>query len=219
MWFGSDYVHESLFKVFRENQKEHLILIPAVRDDPPHKFSHVRFQNGTLCRWNRPLLGSDYDGHVHLRIEHRVAPAGPTIEDSIANSALYFGLVRGLSEQARRIDEMLPFETARENFYTAARYGMNARWPTGNGLVEVPLRTLMFHTLLPLARRGLEAQEIPADEIDRYIGVIEARIDSGQNGANWQRRWVEQHGGNLHNLVTAYRLRQDTGTPVHTWDF
>lgn len=221
VWFGSDYVHESLFEVFLENQKEHLILIPAVRDDPPHKFSHVRFQNGTLWRWNRPLLGFDYDGQVHLRIENRVVPAGPTIEDSIANSALYFGLVRGLGEQSTPIDESLPFEVAHENFYTAARYGLHARlrWPTGNGLVEVPLRTLMMETLLPLARRGLEAQEIPQDEIDRYIGVIEARVDNGQNGASWQRRWAVQHGQNLHDLVTAYRNRQDTGAPVHTWDF
>jgi hypothetical protein len=45
--FGAGYVKESLLEIFEENQKEHLILIPAVRDDPPSKFSHVRFHNGT----------------------------------------------------------------------------------------------------------------------------------------------------------------------------
>jgi hypothetical protein len=56
--FGSGYVRQSLLEIFEENQREHLILIPAVHDDPPNKFSHVRFHNGTLWRWNRPLSGS-----------------------------------------------------------------------------------------------------------------------------------------------------------------
>ena len=66
-----------------------------VNDSSPNKFSHVRFHNGTIWRWNRPLIGFDHDGQVHLRIEHRVVPAGPTIKDCVANAALFFGLVRG----------------------------------------------------------------------------------------------------------------------------
>ena len=95
--FGAGYVKESLLEIFAENQQEHLILIPAVQDTSPSKFAHVRFHNGTLWRWNRPLIGFDFDGQVHLRIEHRVVPAGPTITDCIANAAFYFGLVRGFS--------------------------------------------------------------------------------------------------------------------------
>ena len=156
------YARESLLEVFEENQREHLILIPALRDEPPSKFSHVRFQNGTLWRWNRPLIGFDFDGQVYLRIEHRVVPAGPTIMDSIANSAFYFGMVRGLHFEAVSIDETLPFEMARNNFYTAARYGLNARmcWPVGTGISELPARALVMDTLLPLARRGFESQDI-----------------------------------------------------------
>ena len=72
--FGSGYVRESLLEIFEENQREHLILIPALRDDPPSKFSHVRFHNGTVWRWNRPLIGIDNEpGLPHIRIEHRVS--------------------------------------------------------------------------------------------------------------------------------------------------
>ncbi|HEY5646618.1 MAG TPA: hypothetical protein VIS76_11775, partial [Pseudomonadales bacterium] len=194
--FGSGYVQQSLLEIFKENQRDHLILIPAVRDDPPSKYAHVRFHNGTLWRWNRPLIGFDFDGQVHLRIEHRVVPAGPTIKDCIANAAFYFGLVRGFGLAESAPEEEMPFEMARENFYTAARYGLNARpvWVKNGRTSEVGMRTLIMDELLPLARRGLASVAIPDSEIDEYLGVIAARVDSGQNGAAWQRRWRHLHG-------------------------
>ena len=63
-------------------------------DDPPATLRHLRLHNGTIWRWNRPLIGFDPNGVPHLRIEHRVLPAGPTICDMIANAALYLGLAR-----------------------------------------------------------------------------------------------------------------------------
>jgi hypothetical protein len=217
--FGNGYVKQSLFEIFEENQRDHMILIPAVHDDPPSKLSHVRFHNGTLWRWNRPLIGFDYDGQVHLRIEHRVVPAGPTICDCIANSAFYFGLVRGFGTQGVPIEESLPFEVARDNFYTCARYGLNGRvrWTRGGKKTELSVRSLIMEDLLPLARLGLQSQDVPDAEIEEYLGVIAARVDSGQNGAAWQRRWVAMNGPDLHELVAAYRTRQDAGQPVHTW--
>lgn len=217
--FGAGYVQESLLEIFAENQSEHLILIPAVKDDPPSKFSHVRFHNGTLWRWNRPLIGFDFDGQVHLRIEHRVVPAGPTIKDCIANAAFYFGLVRGFGLSSRAPEADLPFEVARENFYNAARYGLNARpqWIQDGQLREVSMRDLIMDELLPMARRGLESENIPVSEVDDYLNVIAERVDSGQNGAAWQRRWVHLHGEDFHQLVREYRELQDAGDPVHTW--
>ncbi|MEZ5558178.1 MAG: hypothetical protein R3E86_06475 [Pseudomonadales bacterium] len=217
--FGRGYVQQSLLEIFEENQKDHHILLPAVQDTPPTRFSHVRFHNGTLWRWNRPLIGFDFDGQVHLRIEHRVVPAGPTLRDSIANSALYFGLVRGLSLDAEPIETRLPFEQARDNFYTAARYGLNARvcWPTPAGERELSVRALIIDELLPLARRGLQSVDVPDSEIDEYLDVIGARVDSSQNGAAWQRRWVAMNGPDLNELVLAYKALQDRGEPVHAW--
>mgnify|MGYP001817372514 FL=1 len=217
--FGRDYVHESLLEIFEENQKDHLILLPAVQDVPPEKFSHVRFHNGTLWRWNRPLIGFDFDGQVHLRIEHRVVPAGPTIKDCIANAAFYYGLVYGLATWKQPVETRLPFELARDNFYSAARYGLNARilWAGEQGEREVGMRELIVDELLPLARRGLESQDIPSAEIDEYLDIIGARVDSSQNGAAWQRRWVAMHGPDLHAMLKEYRTQQDRGLPVHAW--
>ncbi len=217
--FGDDYVHESLFEVFEQNRRDYLILLPMCQDAPPNKFNHLRFQNGTLWRWVRPLLGFDFDGQVHLRIEQRVPSAGPTLKDCVANAAFYYGLVRGLGLEDDAPEHTLSFHDARENFYTAARYGLNARvcWPGKNGRRDVGMTSLIVDELLPQARRGLESLEIPDDEIDEYLGIIAARADSGQNGAAWQRRWMALNEGSLHDLVIAYCRLQETNEPVHSW--
>lgn len=212
--FGTGYAQESLFEVFAENQRDHPILLPFVREaEPPHKFAHVRFQNGTLWRWNRPLLGFDYDGQPHLRIEHRVVPAGPTLRDCVANAAACIGMVRGL---VQRFDAPpVDFATAKENFYAAAKHGLDARlqWVEG----ERSARDLLLEDLLPMAADALRQIEIPEDDISRYVGTAEARVAADQTGARWQRRWVAKNGPDWPGLTLAYLDAQESGEPVHTW--
>ena len=213
--FGTGYARESLFEVFAENQSDHPILLPFVQQhEPPHKFAHVRFQNGTLWRWNRPLLGFDYDGQPHLRIEHRVVPAGPTLLDCTANTAAYVGMVRGLV--AKYETPPVDFATAKDNFYRAAKFGLDARlsWADGE---ERTARDWLTDELLPLARDALRAIDIPEEDVDRYIGTVEARVDADQTGARWQRRWVAKHGSDWAALTRAYLDAQESGDPVHTW--
>ena len=213
--FGTGYADRSLFEMFAENQRDHPILLPFVQpDEPPHKFAHVRFQNGTLWRWNRPLLGFDHDGQPHLRIEHRVVPAGPTLHDCVANTAACIGMVRGLVDRypAPPVD----FATAKENFYAAAKHGLDARLRWADG-VEKSARELLQADLLPLAASALAAIDIPQADIDRYVGTTQARVDADQTGARWQRRWVAKHGPDWAALTRAYVDAQEQGDPVHTW--
>lgn len=217
--FGDGYVQQSLLELFESNHRDHPILLPAELDGPPDRFQHVRFHNGTLWRWNRPLIGFDFDGQPHLRIEHRVVPAGPTIRDCIANAAFYYGLVYGLGLWRTAPDALLPFDKARDNFYSAARYGLNARllWVDDNGDREIGVRQLVLEELLPLARVGLQSRNLPDAEIDEQLNIVGARVEAAQNGAAWQRRWVAMHGTDLNELVRVYRDLQDQGEPVHTW--
>jgi gamma-glutamyl:cysteine ligase YbdK (ATP-grasp superfamily) len=217
--FGSGYVQESLFEIFEENRTDHLILLPMVQDTPPEKFSHLRFQNGTMWRWVRPLLGFDFDGQVHLRIEQRVPSAGPTLIDCVANAAFYYGMVRGLGLESQSPETQLNFHDARENFYNAARYGLNARvcWYNNAGRQELNITKLIIEQLLPLAQRGLQSLDIPDTEIAEYLGIVGSRVESGQNGAAWQRRWMKLNQGSLHELVLAYSELQNTNAPVHSW--
>ena len=213
--FGAGFAEDSLFEIFAANQQQHPILIPAVADAAPGKFAHVRFHNGTIWRWNRPLIGFDHDGQVHLRIEHRSVSAGPTIRDCVANAALFFGLVRGLGLEQEAIETQLSFETVRANFYAAARNGIGTELVWRNGPLSA--RALLLDELLPLARRGLAHYGIPEAEVDEHLGLVEARVECGQNGSEWQQRWVRAHGLDANQLVMAYLERQNQGEPVHTW--
>lgn len=217
--FGSDYVHQSLFEIFEENRTEHLILLPMVQDDPPNKFSHLRFQNGTMWRWVRPLLGFDFDGQVHLRIEQRVPSAGPTLKDSMANAAFYYGMVRGFAMQDKPPEVSINFHDARENFYTAARYGLNAQIVKHSDAPrrEINMSAWILEDLLPMARLGLADFDIPVEEIEEYLGIVSARVENGQNGAAWQRRWKTLNQGSMQDMVRTYRQLQDSNQPVHTW--
>ncbi len=95
------------------------------RGDTP-RLQELRLHNGTIYRWNRPI----YDvvrGRPHLRVENRVLPAGPTVVDTLANAAFYYGLVRSLVESERPIWTQMSFSAAEDNFHAGARNGIDAR--------------------------------------------------------------------------------------------
>lgn len=215
--FGTGYIESSLLEIFQENKEVHTILLPFVQPEPLHKYAHLRFQNGTIWRWNRPLIGFDYDGQPHLRIEHRTVPSGPTIRDCVANCAMFVGVVRGLVEGRDPIEEYISFEDAKVNFYEAARYGLDAQitWIDGK-LFSV--RELVLEELLPAAKAALLDAKVPQEEIDDHLGIIEARVESGQNGSVWQRNWIEKNGRDFSALTNAYVERQESNLPVHQWD-
>jgi hypothetical protein len=215
--FGSGYARKSIFECFVENEQHYPVMLPMLFHDGLEQMSHVRLHNGTIWRWNRPLIGFDYDGLPHLRLEHRVVPGGPTVVDAIANAAFYFGLLHSLVRADVPPEEQIPFATARDNFYAAARHGLEAQvtWQEGR---KGPIRPLILKQLLPLACSGLEAFDIERADIDKYLGIVAARVAADATGAAWQRRWVDRHGSSMEALTEAYYRRQEAGNPVHEWD-
>jgi gamma-glutamyl:cysteine ligase YbdK (ATP-grasp superfamily) len=214
--FGSGYARESLLEVFAENQEKYPVLLPLMMEDVSERLAHIRLQNGTIWRWNRPLIGFDDDGTPHLRVEHRVMPAGPTLIDMSANMAFFYGLAESLRQESPPPESQLPFEAARDNFYRAARHGLDCdvQWLDG---AKHPLRELILSELLPRAISGLQRLEADPDLTAPWLEVIEARVRSGQTGAEWQRRFMDRHGRDLAALTQAYRDQQRRGDPVHTW--
>jgi hypothetical protein len=134
----------------------------------------------------------------------------------IGNAALFFGLIQMLIEADEPAEAHIPFAIARDNFYAVARHGLDAHvtWHDGE---KGTMRALLRQKLLPLARTGLQRLEIDAADIDRYLGVIEERMQNGQTGSAWQRGWVARHGRDLPAMTAAYLERQDSGRPVHEW--
>ncbi|MEZ5541945.1 MAG: glutamate-cysteine ligase family protein [Pseudomonadota bacterium] len=214
--FGSGYARESLMECFSENAQHYPVMLPIHYRDGLEQMAHVRLHNGTIWRWNRPLIGFDYDGMPHLRIEHRVIPAGPTIVDMIANAAFFNGLMQTLLTAATPPEQRLPFALARDNFYAAAQRGLEAQVQWFDG-ARGSLQALVSGELLPMARAGLQRLEIDAAEIERYLGIIAARVASGRTGAAWQRASAERCGRDLQAMTQAYRAHQDSGNAVHEW--
>ena len=215
--FNHNYVQDSLFSCFEENIKNYPVLIPILFDEDEDKFPHLRFHNGTIWRWNRPLVGFDETGKPHLRIENRVVPSGPTIVDMIANATFYWGLVQTLSQLDNAPEDQIDFPVVRQNFYNTGRYSLDASIHWLDGKLH-PVGYLLSDQLLPMAYEGLRQLGINQVDADKYIKIIENRIMSGQNGARWQRKWVEKHGKDMDALSRAYLEHQHSQLPVHEWD-
>ncbi|GAB3146087.1 glutamate-cysteine ligase family protein [Micromonospora sonneratiae] len=231
VWFGERWIN-SVFDLFEENIRYFPALLPVCDDDDPARtlahgeiptLSELRLHNGTIYRWNRPVYDV-VDGRPHLRVENRVLPAGPTVIDTIANSAFYFGLVRALAEAERPLWSRMSFNAAEENFHTCARYGITAQvyWP---GLGYLPVAELVLRRLLPLAREGLTGLGLADSEQDRLLAIIEQRCLTGRNGASWQVATLHRllDDGNLdrpaalREVLRRYIPLMHSNQPVHEW--
>jgi gamma-glutamyl:cysteine ligase YbdK (ATP-grasp superfamily) len=213
--FGIRYARDSIFECFEANRERYPVLLPRLMDEPAERLAHLRLHNGTVWRWVRPLVGFSEDGRPHIRIEQRVLPAGPTVQDSIANAAFYYGALTELLSGDRSIEAELPFSDAQANFYAAARDGLAAQvsWCGEQG----EMAALCRNHLLPLATRGLQRLGLGADEVEHWLGMLRTRVGRRATGAHWQRAWVARHGADFPALVRAYAERQQQGTPVHGW--
>lgn len=235
VWFGERWI-TSIFDLFEENVRYFPSLLPELYDEDPvaelaagrtPRLPELRLHNGTVYRWNRPVYDVVERGgqrRPHVRVENRVLPAGPTVVDMLANAAFYYGLLRALSEEDRPLWTRMSFAAAESNFLSAARFGMGAHlhWP---GLGQVMPDELVLRHLLPLADEGLRRWEVAAEVRDEFLGVIEGRAKTGQNGAAWQVttvRALQKSGMSrpaaLAEMLRLYCERMHSNAPVHTWD-
>jgi gamma-glutamyl:cysteine ligase YbdK (ATP-grasp superfamily) len=216
--FGSGFARHSIIECFQENLAHFPILLPVIQDTDAEAFAHLRLHNGTIWRWNRPLVGFDEDGSPHIRIEHRTPPAGPTVVDAIANAAFYYGLTKNICDEI--IDKGLPlsFAQAKDNFYQAARHGLDGvvLWFDNS---KHRLDHLLKSELFPRAFSGLQSFGVNPASIDNYLGIIRRRIDSKQNGCDWQRRFIKEYHRDFTEMTARYLINQNTGNPVSEWIF
>ena len=230
VWFGERWV-TSIFDLFEENVRYFSALLPVTEDEDPlavlesggtPSLSELRLHNGTIYRWNRPIYDV-VDDIPHVRVENRVLAAGPTVADTMANAAFYFGLVRALATSERPLWSQMSFSAAEDNFHAAAQQGVEAQvyWP---GVCQVPATELVLRRLLPMAHEGLTAWGVEQAEADRLLGIVEQRCLVAQNGASWfvddvhqrERAGIDRHGA-LASALLAYREQMHGNEPVHTW--
>ncbi len=227
--FGERWLERSVLELFRDQVARFRVIMTTQPEEsslsvlarggiPP--LSALRLHNGTIWPWNRACYGVA-NGVAHLRIENRALPSGPTTLDEIANAAFFIGLMTALPEEYRDITKLMTFDQAKENFFVAARYGLDAQfaWIEGN---TFGAPTLILNHLLPLARGGLKQSEVASEDIDLYLGTIEERVRSRQTGAQWLLNSFAALGDKPRDfrcrlLAEEIRSRQQSNEPVHRW--
>ncbi|MCH9682869.1 MAG: CBS domain-containing protein [Deltaproteobacteria bacterium] len=230
--FGDAWVRDSVLEIFREDialfrvvlgQQEYQSSRAELAAGRVPSLQALRLHNGTVYRWNRACYGWSESG-PHLRIENRVLPAGPSIADEMANSAFYFGLMAAITGEYTDIAEVMDFDDAKNNFFAAARHGLDAqfRWVGGETFTA---SALILDKLLPLAREGLRSSAIDEEDVARYLDIIEQRVRSANTGATWALRSLagmapQTSQDQRHRRITRAMLEhQRSGqAPVHTWE-
>jgi gamma-glutamyl:cysteine ligase YbdK (ATP-grasp superfamily) len=216
--FGSDYVRESLFECFQENLDHFPILLPVSYQSEINNVQYLRLHNGTIWRWNRPLIGFDANNTPHLRIEHRVCAAAPSTVDNIANIAFYYGLVHYYATTEEPPENAIPFTKAKDDFYRSAQLGLKhkTQWFSKN---TDTLQKIVLDKLLLKAETGLYKLGIEQQDCQRYLSIIAQRVESNKTGSQWQINFLNAHQNDRTQLTLNYLKNQQSGVPVHEWDF
>ena len=232
--FGNGWVRKGILELFAETVNLYPVLLPIFEDEDSvglaregkvPRLSELRLQQSTVWLWNRPIYDDAAGGH--LRIELRSLPSGPSVTDMMANAALAIGLAEGLRPLINELISALPFSYCNYNFYRAAEYGVGSKilWPDpeGSELNEEPVLELL-ERLFPLAHKGLESIGVDGSEIDRYLGIVQQRIERRTSGAQWQLQNYDElrrkHDSSsaCRLLLESYYQQSKANIPVAEWE-
>jgi hypothetical protein len=220
-------------ELFEEAVRLHEPVLPVLSDEDPldalrqgrtPQLDELRLHQSTVWRWNRAIY--DPSDHGHLRVELRALPAGPTVPDMLANTAFLLGLTLALAEDAPSWSRMFSFRQAHRNFYCSAQQGLDTvlQWPLrSNGQSEEMAAGDLALRLLADAQRGLEMAGVASDEAAELLEIIQARVQTRQTGAIWQRKTLaalERHLDRkraLSAMLARYCELAAQERPVHTW--
>lgn len=229
--FGRDWVHESIVEIHKEDIARFRVLLAAdinedsaalIQEGKVPRLRALQVHNSTVYRWNRPCYGISDNGKPHLRIENRVFPSGPSTVDEIANSAFWLGCMIGLASEVDDIRKKVSFADISDNFVKAAQFGIDSKFNWFDDQ-KIPAVELILKELLTVAHKGLKAQKVNEDDINKYLGIIEERAKKHMNGARWQLRaytkLMEQTNRTeaLTVMTAAMLANQKKNIPIHKW--
>ncbi len=230
--FGVDWLKDSILEIYKEDIARFRVLLSAdieedsmalIKENKVPKLRALQVHNSTVYRWNRPCYGVSDNGKPHLRIENRVLPAGPTIIDEVANAAFWLGAMVGYGKHYEDITQQMSFAEARDNFFKAARYGLDTKFTWLNDQ-KISAQDLILNEMIPMAEEGLRDRGVDSSDIDRYLGVIKERTRLHTTGARWMLRSFTDLIGQVPrdeavSILTATMVRQqEQSRPVHEWE-
>lgn len=227
--FGNQWLKASVSELFKDQIARYPLILTTkdledseaiLQNGGVPSLKALRLHNGTVYPWNRPCYG--LSGRIpHLRIENRYLPSGPSVVDEIANFAFWLGLMKGRPERWEQFEQQIPFRIAKDNFYRSAKTGLHSIFEWFGE--KLSAKDLILEQLLPIAYQGLQKCGLNNADIKRYLSIIEKRVESGRNGAEWQivnfRNLSEKYGQEvaLTELTKAMYDLQQTRQPVHEW--
>ncbi|HAW52843.1 MAG TPA: CBS domain-containing protein [Flavobacteriales bacterium] len=231
VYFGSKWERGSIVDYYRETLSRFKILVTKkIKDNSLDVLAKgnipslgaLALHNGTIYTWNRPCYGIT-NGKPHIRIESRYLPSGPTILDEVANAAFWAGLMNAMPSDFEKTCDNTDFDDVRHNYHKAALSGLTAQFKW-NSKKSVPAKTLILNELLPLAQEGLKKANIHHTEIEKYLGIIKARVRKERTGAQWvlesysKLRKERNAEESVLAITEGMYQRQKFGRPVHEWN-
>lgn len=229
--FGQDWLKESISEIYKDDIVRFRVMLQTDCPEDNNglldqgitpKLRALMIHNSTVYRWNRACYGISPNGKPHLRIENRIFPSGPSVIDEVANAAFWIGMMKGMDAEYTDIRDFMEFDHAKDNFFSAARDGLNTSFHWINGK-KISVNRLISEELLPLARHGLELNNVSKTEIDKYMDVIAERNEHRKTGTQWL---INSHLGLLKKvakeeigpaLTSAMMKNQKTKKPIHEW--
>lgn len=230
--FGHGWTTSGVAELFAESVALHEPLLPQLADEEPEsvlalggvpELSELRLHNGTVWRWNRPVYDPAAGGH--LRIEMRALPAGPTVKDMVANAAFALGLTLAFARELDGFVARTPFADVRDDFYRAARYGLDAPllWPHAGRHGERRTTFELGAKLVHLAEQGLVDAGVEVSEATRWLAIVQERVARRVTGARWQRRLYDALAARTTDaraasaMLARYADWSESETPIHDW--
>jgi CBS domain-containing protein/gamma-glutamyl:cysteine ligase YbdK (ATP-grasp superfamily) len=229
--FGRDWVRRSMIDIFHEDVARFRIILTRETEENSldtlaaggiPELAAWRMHNGTVWRWNRACYGV-LNGKPSLRIEARFLPAGPTVQDQVANAALFLGLLMALPQEFGDVCDKLAFGDAKTNFFSAARTGLRSQMAWIDGRTH-PTRELLLNELIPKAREGLRSVDVDSEDIDRFMGIVEERVEREITGAQWMLDSLSRMDPaaklnvRFRTLTATMKTYQENGIPLNKWE-
>src|SRR6056297_2206400 len=200
--FGVDWLKDSILEIYKEDIARFRVLLSAdikedsqalIKENKVPKLRALQVHNSTVYRWNRPCYGVSDNGKPHLRIENRVLPAGPTILDEISNAAFWLGAMTGYGNVHDDITRRMSFAEARDNFFKAARYGLDTKF-TWLDDQKISAQDLILNEMIPMAEEGLKSRNVDTADIDKVprdeaVSILTATMVKNQEESKPVHEW------------------------------
>ncbi|UOY07933.1 CBS domain-containing protein [Muricauda sp. SCSIO 64092] len=227
--FGDHWEKGDVAEIFKQDISKHRILLTKpieqnslekLNNGEIPKLPALCLHNGTVYRWNRACYGVG-NGKPHLRIENRYIPSGPSVLDEIANFAFWVGLMKGRPKAFDDMPSQMDFKAAKTNFIKAARSGKETLFSwCGESYTA---KKLVLNKLLPIAYKGLHRCGVDDEDVERLLGIIEART-KGRTGEQWQvanlRKLKKKFKTDKSLVLLTKKMveNQTNNLPIHKWE-